>query len=170
MKKLLLFIVTIILLTSCNWHKDAPPAQRHLSQQHTTRLRSLPVDLRYETSDSLSGGATNAIYDSVYKMSMTWPQAWHANSGSTKFWFVTLLCLCGASIYGMYITAKNRKDPNSTGFLVWLVPIFACLIIAASSVDWFHTYEKDIKKIDYETYMATDGNLAKWWPLPAQSY
>lgn len=169
-KLVIMYLAFAMFFVSCDYKKDAEPSARYLSQQHTVRLRSLPVNTEFEYAYPLPGGATNGIKDSIYKMSMTWAQGWHADSTLTKVEFIGCITLMLILFYLGYLFWKNQKDSNSKGFLLFFAAGLICGMLASASVDWYHTYEKEIKKIDYVHYMATDGSLQKWWPLPAENY
>lgn len=151
MKKLLLFVLPILLFTSCAQFDNST---------HGTTVTANGWDL---VTDS-AGPHTVQHLDTVYTVSPTWSQAWTwagERNGRVWFWVGIVLIVAPLVTYGILTSRGN----NSMSLL--LLPAFAILVgggITGASLEWEKWgMDQTIPKMQYDALMKDPGNLGAFW-------
>lgn len=165
MKKILLFLLPVILLASCS--KVNKIVNRHIAQSCnfspiTDSVRGLLAAGLVHADSSHAGNPL--ICDSVYTVEMALGQKWsHGNKGLLIAGI--LILIIGLGIFIRYTSSGG----NNQGSVI--LP-FATILIGGMFIGGFYYFSesRDIKKADYQTYMSKGGIPDGWWDSPAQSY
>src|SRR5579859_5682623 len=167
MKKIIWFIIPVLLLVSC-----APDYHNKIIGRGVATVSCSMVPINDSLKSLIDSGFFNVnagagnpmICDSVYTVQFTTYQQWE--SGHKGFLIAGILVLIIG--FGIFIYLNNR----GTGGMATLYIAFGALLIGGPLVGAFYYFnpDREIKKIDYVHYIQKDGDLHNFWPLPAQFY
>lgn len=165
MKKLLLFLLPVLLLASCAKDYHNKIVGRSVAQScpfapATDSVMELVAAGMVHLQGNIAGNPN--ICDSVYTVEYTTYQKWHSGYKADLFIGIGIvIVLMGIFIY---LTSTGTKGKWT------LVFPFAAILIGGSFIGGFYYFntERDIRKIDYYSYPG--GDLETFWDTPAQTY
>jgi hypothetical protein len=167
MKRMLLFLVPILLLASCQQYDNSIHG-RGLSDSSFYE----PVDSAYLAYVVATGfvhidsshAGNPLISDSVYTVSPTWSQAWKwAGQRNNRIWFwIGFICLIAPLAIFVYLGNKGGY-----GMEILILPAFAIFVgvgLMGGSIEWERwNMDQTIDKMIYSDFMRDPGNLGPFW-------
>lgn len=153
--KVVPIILVMIALSSCTMTYDNSVHAREQTQSA----------IGYDTTNVVNNHPT-PIFDSLYTVAPTWPQAFHVMNadGNTWIFILGLVVLAGGIGFGIWLS-NNTKDSNSMSpALVFCITILAGGAISGGSVTWEKwNSDQRINKTEYNQLIFQDGNLHQFW-------
>jgi hypothetical protein len=161
MKKLLFFLLAVLLVASCRTNDSAILFTRYDSVGfHTVEDHSQIGEILHP-GDTI-WAHTAAIMDTVYHVRANTAEQWHYAAIHGNIWWMLLGVVIIVVGVAWFIKKNNGGAKEWTVAALIVVLAIGCSI-AGTSLGWWAGYSADIKKPDYDAQIQQYGNLNLWF-------
>lgn len=152
MKKILLFVLPVLLLTSCAQYDNGI---------HGTIVT--PGGWQVAT-DGIGAKSTFQVQDTTYTVSPTWHQAWEwSGQRNDRVWFWVGLGILIAA-FAVFIKLSNSGGAKGGAVIGLCIAILIGGSLIGGSLEWEKwNMDQSISKYLYDALMKNPGNLGPFW-------